>query len=605
MRCSASSPSWPSWRPSKKDRPSVQTTRTRADNQGVQRSHAVLLTVSISLPACFEPPEVDLVGPTITAASLASPRSVEISVMPELVIEFSEAMDPASIHPGSVALVAWEELDSCALTPLCEEGSCERGTCQVSPLGTSDRSAIDRGEFDESEPLTFELTNGAAGEGTRLLIRSRRPLAHHRRHTLILGAGVRDRSGAPLLDEHGRLTTWQRDFVTAGRGSGGPEPRLVAPAHGQSSVPSNVVAIDTEFWPPIPMPGADAVLWLEPENPGDPRDLITRINLVDPTACPGWVPGTCLRWRPEHALAPNTRYRPAGGTVLDRHARLALLPAALDETWFATSSGPDLDAPLASATAQMRGRCLAVWIDAGELVDARLQVGLIEQRTAIAEVGWIGLAIPDDLDPEHSVTWSLELRDLADNRSTQGGELPAGSSFAEQLPRIQLTEILANPLGSEPDAEFIELRAGPDGAALDNVHLADASLAEIRDAWSAGDTLGDPLPAITLAPDEIAIVVGSDFGIEPGDDPKPPTSTRLLTVDASLGSGGLKNAGERVTLWAETEHGPAAIASYGNWIETDASAHAGRSVIASADACDLPDRWRSHPFGRSTPGTLP
>jgi hypothetical protein len=340
-------------------------------------------------------------------------------------------------------------------------------------------------------------------------------------------------------------------------------------------------------------------LWLEPQDPGE------LIDLVDPIACPGWAPGTCLRWRPAQPLVANTRYRPAGGSVLDRHGRPAQLPAAMHETWFVAGSGPDLDAPIASATAQMRGRCLTIWVDAGEPVHAILRVGLAEQRLAIAELGWIGLSIADDLDPEQSVAWSLELRDLADNHATLAGELPAGSSFAEQLPRLQLTEILANPSGPEPDAEFVELRAGPNGASLEGVYLADASLAEVRDAWSAGDTLGDLLPAIALYPDEIAIVVGMDFGAELGEDPLPPASTRIITVDASLGSGGLKNAGERVTLWAQTEHGPAAIASYGNWIKTDASAHGGRSVSAGSDSCDLPDRWRSHPFGRSTPGTLP
>ena len=97
----------------------------------------------------------------------------------------------------------------------------------------------------------------------------------------------------------------------------------------------------------------------------------------------------------------------------------------------------------------------------------------------------------------------------------------------------------------EPDAEFIELHAGPNGASLEGVHLADASLSEIRDAWSQGDALGDALPAIELAPDEIAIVVGSSYGEEPGEDPQPPASTRLIRVDASLGAGGLIDLAKR------------------------------------------------------------
>src|SRR5690606_22014791 len=213
-----------------------QTARRRADNPGVQPLRFISLACLLCAPGCFEPPEADLVGPTVVAASLAGLRSVEVSVAPELIVEFSEAVDPASVHSGSVALVAWEPGDSCSLTPLCAKGSCERGTCQSWPLTTTQRRALDRGAFEGGEALVLELDEGS----TRLTIRPRRPLAGHRRHSLIVGAAVRDRSGAPLVDEHGRIMAWQRDFVTAGRGSGGPEPRLVAPMPGQANVPTNV-----------------------------------------------------------------------------------------------------------------------------------------------------------------------------------------------------------------------------------------------------------------------------------------------------------------------------------------------------------------------------
>jgi hypothetical protein len=212
----------------------------------MHKLRAVSFTLLVWLSACLEPPEVDLIGPTVTAASLPGPRSVEVSVMPELIVEFSEAIDPASIHPASVALIEWQPLDSCSRTTICKKGSCERGTCQVSPLKVTQRRALDRGKYKgESVEWVHELGPGPAGPGTRLTIRTRRPLAPHRRHSLIIGAGVRDLSGAPLVDEYGRVAGFERDFVTAGRGSGGPEPRLVAPLPGQAGVPTNVAAIDT------------------------------------------------------------------------------------------------------------------------------------------------------------------------------------------------------------------------------------------------------------------------------------------------------------------------------------------------------------------------
>src|SRR5690606_4570423 len=125
--------------------------------------------------------------------------------------------------------------------------------------------------------IGFELGDGPAGEGTRLTIRPQRPLAGHRRYSLVIGAGVRDRSGAPLVDEYARVTAWQRDFVTAARGSAGPEPRIVAPTPGQVDVPTNIATIDTEFWPPVPTNQPGATLLLEAREG-------QAIELVDPIA---------------------------------------------------------------------------------------------------------------------------------------------------------------------------------------------------------------------------------------------------------------------------------------------------------------------------------
>ena len=99
--------------------------------------------------------------------------------------------------------------------------------------------------------------------------------------------------------------------------------------------------------------------------------------------------------------------------------------------------------------------------------------------------------------------------------------------------------------------------------------------------------------------------VAAGWSADNPPDPAPPPSTPRLVVDASLGDGGLKNAGEPLTLYTLTSEGPVALASYGDWIDTSANGHAGRSVIATRDGCDLPDRWRSHPQGRSSPGVRP
>lgn len=549
--------------------------------------------------ACLsEPPDLDLQGPRIVTASLAGPRSVEVEVLPTLAVEFSEPIDAATVHSGSVALVAWQVLDEpCDLSPMCSEGSCERGQCQQASILAGERSDLERGEFDATVPhavaLSLELVEGAVGPDSRLLVRPRVPLDAHRRHAFLIGPAVRDLDGAPLVDDYDRMVVWQRDFVTAGAGSSGPEPMLLSPAHGQLSVATNVARVQTLLWPPVPLPQPDATLWLEAQDGSEP------IALVDPQECLGWVPGTCLGFRPMSGLQPSVRYRPIGGTLVDRLGRPAVQPGATRETWFAAGSGPDVEPPQAEVVPQLRGRCLAVWIDAGEVVEVTLRVGELVRRATIDHAGYIGLEVVA-ANPGDAIAWTLELRDLADNHAELDESLVAGPAFDPAVPRVRITEVLANPSGPEPDGEFVELLAGPDGATLDGVRIADLSFAEISaDLAMGGDPPGDPLPTASLAAGQLAIVVGPDW---PGESPN---GAQVLTLDSSLASSGLTNAGEPVTLWMSSEHGPVELAGYGNWIDTSATSHDGRSVIAGLDACDLPDRWRSHPQGRASPGALP
>ena len=545
------------------------------------------------LPACLaEPPNVDLQGPRIVESSLVGPRSVEVEVWPTLALEFSEPIDPATVHAGSVVLVAWELLDEpCDLTPLCSEGSCERGRCQIQSLGSGDRSAIDRGEFDWSGPeailLEFEL------DGPQLRVRPMAPLDAHRRYTFVIGPAVRDLHGAPLVDEYERAVAWQRDFVTADAGSSGPEPMLLTPASGQLDVATNLARVETRVWPPVSLPQPHATLLLEAQDGSEP------ISLIEPVDCVGWVPGTCLAWRlmSESELQPGVRYRPAGGTLVDRFGRASVRPGATRETWFASGFGPDLDPPAAELLAQLRGRCVAIWVDAGEPIEAVLQIGEQVRRTAIDRAGYIGLEL-GDVSFGDSIAWTLQLRDLADNHARHEGMILASPSV--DAPRVRITEVLANPSGPEPDGEFVEVLAGPEGAQLDGVLLADLSFAQISEALALGeDPPGDPLPPVSLAAGELAIIVGNNW---PSDST---SGVHVLMLDSSLANGGLKNAGEPMTLWMPSEHGPIELASYGNWIETGATSHDGRSVVAGLDACDLPDRWRSHPQGQSSPGALP
>lgn len=100
--------------------------------------------------------------------------------------------------------------------------------------------------------------------------------------------------------------------------------------------------------------------------------------------------------------------------------------------------------------------------------------------------------------------------------------------------RPVLNEVLANPLGPEPQSEWLELVN--DGAIpLDLSHFS------VRD--SGGST---PLPPATLAVQEYALLVREDFAPSASDVPPAP-GARLIRVP-QLGTTGLSNSGEALVL---------------------------------------------------------
>lgn len=560
---------------------------------------------------CLPEPIVDLDGPRVVASTLDA-GSVAVPVLPELAFEFSEPLDPTSLHRGSVALIPWELGDDCEHTPVCAEGLCVAGRCQTDPLRSGALADLEDGEYLGEDDPHFELALSA--EGTRATLTLGRALDAGRRYSLVLGGGVRDRGGAGLLGgSEGAPGPWLSVLSTARAGSGGPEPRLVSPPPGREGVPTNLGRVELSFSPPVPLPGSEsgASVELEAEDGGP------GVILEAPEPCPGWVHGACLRLRPQTPLRPGVRYRPAGGSLVDRLGRAVVRPSAANEAWFATGEGPDLDAPdlVVADVGETRGRCVVLEVTVSEPVRAHLEVGealiVAELPEGLSVLG----AAAEASGVGEALSWTLELEDAAGNRAHASGTAVAGPSFDPAVPEgLHISEILANPLGPEPHAEFVELALAADAPGpvdLAGLILSDQSMAEIRAASQAGEAIpGDSLPAMALAPGELAVIVAQGWAPGLGDDPSPPPGTKLVVVDGSLGEGGLKNAGEPLTLWMPGPEGPISISSYGNWIDPSAAAHAGRSVVATpaSDGCDLPahpPRWRSHPLGSASPGRSP
>ncbi|HEY0134318.1 MAG TPA: hypothetical protein VGB85_09570 [Nannocystis sp.] len=534
----------------------------------------------------------DLEGPRVFASSLPRPRNVEVATMPEIFVDFSEAIDPASLR---VALVAWEERGSCSFTPVCaaEGTTCERGRCMTSPLTTAAVAKLEEAPPEHAIPLAAPvLTDSPVGPGTRVTITPRRALQAYARHSLLVFA--RDLSGAPLVDDDGVASVWRRDLVTAGAGSGGPEALLVTPPSGSGEVPPNLAHVATQFARPVE-PDPQATLALEAEDG-------SRVMLVDPTPCAGWVPGLCLRWTAASPVLPDMAYRPAGGTLRDVLGLAAVSPA--ESTWFVTASAPDLDPPqLADATLITRGPCTYAHLTASEPLQLRLTIGEGSDE-AVAGPGSVALALRS-----RQASATLRAEDLAGNASERLLQQAVPGDSLVEIPALGLAEILANPRGPEPAQEFVEIvDLRGDGPALTHtdLFLADLSAADVATALAASDRPGDALPPFTTRPGERALIVAAAYDPGEGSDVAPIPGTALIRVDASLGAGGLKNAGEPVTLYHAPALGPAVIvASHGNYIATEAPGHAGRSVVADPRACDLARAWASHPDGAASPGAAP
>ncbi len=121
-----------------------------------------------------------------------------------------------------------------------------------------------------------------------------------------------------------------------------------------------------------------------------------------------------------------------------------------------------------------------------------------------------------------------------------GSSLGFDSFFDTAAARARpvLNEVLANPLGPEPQAEWIEI-------------VNDGSLALELSSYALQDGGGStPLPEATLAAGEYALLVRNDFAPNASDEPPAP-SARLIRMPA-LGKSGLSNGGERLALLDST-----------------------------------------------------
>lgn len=186
--------------------------------------------------------------------------------------------------------------------------------------------------------------------------------------------------------------------------------------------------------------------------------------------------------------------------------------------------------------------------------------------------------------PSGDVMAAIELVDWAGNKTRSPG-LPL--KLPKSPLRLAITEVLANPAGSEYTQEFVELH---------NFGSEPVSLAgfQIEDAGG-----GDKLPGETIAPGGYALVVAAAYDPADPSDPAPRAGTTIVKIEGRIGRDGLSNSGEAVRL-----RGPDGeiVSLYGGWVDVSATAWSGRSVRRTAiDACDEAAAWTHEP-SQPTPG---
>jgi hypothetical protein len=139
------------------------------------------------------------------------------------------------------------------------------------------------------------------------------------------------------------------------------------------------------------------------------------------------------------------------------------------------------------------------------------------------------------LPPDSLLPVTLTLFDTAG----RGNDYALEVRTAPALPRVSIAEVRADPLGREPTQEYVELvNQGETPIDLGGFFLADGP-----------DREGDVLSAFVLSPGARVLLVADAFDPEDASDLPPiPVGARLVRVGASLGDGGLGNAGEPLYL---------------------------------------------------------
>ncbi|MBN2573185.1 MAG: lamin tail domain-containing protein [Deltaproteobacteria bacterium] len=355
--------------------------------------------------------------------------------------------------------------------------------------------------------------------------------------------------------------------------------QLVEPPNGATGIPTNLALLVVRFSEPVQPVGAQVPFVLRPASGGE---LPLALGAAVPCA------QSCYALVPEAELAPTSLHTLESVAGALQFLDGKPVPSGAAGT-FATAAAADGFAPRISAfSAEITAGCLAVHLAADEPVRVEVTVSAGDQTVALPT-----------LDLSSTLDFAQPLRELAPGAIAQavarvvdrGGNAaespPVSLLLPPAVPQVVITEVLANPAGSETTQEFVEIHnAGNEAVGLGGLVIADKSGSDV-------------LPEAILVPGAFALVVAENYDPADGNDVAPREGTLLLPVPGRIGSDGLSNSGEAVRLLTSAG---GVISQYGGFIDVGASAWSGKSVKRSdAQACDAASAWSASPSA-ATPG---
>jgi Lamin Tail Domain len=191
------------------------------------------------------------------------------------------------------------------------------------------------------------------------------------------------------------------------------------------------------------------------------------------------------------------------------------------------------------------------------------------------------------IDCDVDTTVNVTLKDASGNAEQEQLDVSCTGSAS-----VVVTEVLADPLGAEPAQEFVEIiNIGEEDVDLTGWMLDDN-----------GDADGDLLPAGTmLAAGEVALIVSDSFEAGAGEDPAPDQAAKIIVIESSIGSNGLKNSeAETIELYDAAGN---LVSRYGG--QTGAPKEGISVVRPYAELPDTsPQVFVLEPNGTSSPGVV-